>query len=97
MVVLVDERGLSMVEKKVSVKNEHGLHARPAALFVQKASSYPFAISVEKEGKSANAKSIISVMTLTVKQGDEVILKSEGENAQEALDALEQILIGVEA
>ena len=82
-----------MVEKKVRVENEHGLHARPAALFVQKAAGYPFAISVEKGDKSANAKSIISVMTLAVKQGDEVILKSEGENAQEALDALEQILV----
>lgn len=84
------------MEKKVSVKNEHGLHARPAALFVQKASSFPFAISVEKGGKSADAKSILGIMSLVVQKGDEVVLKAEGEKAQEALDALEQILLATE-
>ena len=88
---------MSIMEKKVAVQNQHGLHARPAALFVQKASSYPFAISVEKGGKSADAKSIISIMSLAVQKGDEVILRAEGENAQEALDALEEILLDTEA
>ena len=87
-----------MVEKKVGVKNKHGLHARPAAMFVQKASGYPFAISVEKDGKSADAKSILSIMALAVQKGDEVVLKAEeGEKAQEVLDALEQILLDTEA
>ena len=85
-----------MVEKTVGVKNQHGLHARPAALFVQKASSYPFAISVEKGGKSADAKSILSIMALAVHKDDEVVLKAEGEQAEEALDALEQILLNTE-
>ena len=84
------------MEKRVGVKNQHGLHARPAALFVRKASSYPFAISVEKDGKSADAKSILSVMALAVHKGDEVVLKAEGEQAQEALDALEEILLDTE-
>lgn len=82
-----------MSEKKVSVRNQHGLHARPAAMFVQKASSYPFAITIEKAGKSADAKSILGIMALAVQKNDEVVLKAEGEGAQEALDALEQILL----
>jgi phosphocarrier protein len=86
-----------MAEKKVTVKNQHGLHARPAALFVQKASSCPFAVTVEKAGKSADAKSILSIMALAVQKGDEVVLKAEGEKAQEALDALEQILLDTES
>ena len=86
-----------MAEKKVVVKNQHGLHARPAALFVQKASSCPFAVTVEKAGKSADAKSILSVMALAVHKGDEVVIKAEGEKAQEALDALEQILLDMES
>ena len=86
-----------MAEKKVTVKNQHGLHARPAALFVQKASSCPFAVTVEKAGKSADAKSILSIMALAVQKGDEVVLKAEGEKAQEALDALEQILLDAES
>ena len=86
-----------MAEKNVNVKNQHGLHARPAALFVQKASSYPFAVTIEKAGKSADAKSILSIMALAVQKGDEVVLKAEGEKAQEALDALEQILLDTES
>ncbi len=82
-----------MSEKKVRVKNQHGLHARPAAMFVQKASSYPFAITVAKAGKTADAKSILGIMTLAVQKGDEVVLKAEGEGAREALDALELILL----
>lgn len=79
-------------EKKVSVKNRHGLHARPAAMFVQKASTCPFAVTIEKAGKSADAKSILGIMALAVQKGDEVLLKAEGEGAQEALDALGLIL-----
>lgn len=82
-----------MAEKKVSVKNQHGLHARPAAMFVQKASAYPFAVTIEKGGKSADAKSILGIMTLAVQKGDEVIIRADGEAAAEALDALEMILL----
>ena len=86
-----------MAEKKVSVKNQHGLHARPAAMFVQRAASYPFAVTIEKAGKSADAKSILSIMALAVQNGDEVVLKAEGDKAQDALDALEAILLDTEA
>lgn len=82
-----------MAEKRVSVKNQHGLHARPAAMFVQKAASYPFPITIEKNGKSVEAKSILSIMALAVQKGDEVLLKAEGDTAAEALDALEAILL----
>lgn len=86
-----------MAEKKVSVKNQHGLHARPAAMFVQQAASYAFPITIEKAGKSADAKSILGIMALAVQKGDEVLLKADGDKAQEALDALELILIDTEA
>jgi phosphocarrier protein len=84
-----------MSEKTVTVKNQHGLHARPAAIFVQKASSRPFPITVEKGGKHADAKSILSIMSLVVKKGDALILKTPGDDddSREALDELEAILI----
>ncbi len=85
------------MEKKVSVKNQHGLHARPAAMFVQRAASYPFAITIEKAGKSADAKSILSIMALAVQNGDEVILRADGDKAEEALSALELILLDTTA
>ncbi|MDR1979758.1 MAG: HPr family phosphocarrier protein [Synergistaceae bacterium] len=84
-----------MAEKKVTVKNRHGLHARPAAAFVQKASSYPFAILIEKAGKSSDAKSILGIMSLAVQKDDEVILKADGDEA--ALDALESILLDADS
>lgn len=82
-----------MAEKKVSVKNQHGLHARPAAMFVQRAAACSFAVTVEKAGRSVDAKSILAIMTLAVQKGDEVVLKAEGDGAQQALDDLAQILL----
>ncbi|MDR3264732.1 MAG: HPr family phosphocarrier protein [Synergistaceae bacterium] len=81
-----------MVEKKVVVRNGHGLHARPAALFVQRASSCPFGVTIEKGGKRADAKSILGIMALAVQKGDEVTIEADGDGARETLDALEAIL-----
>ena len=78
---------------EVTVQNPHGLHARPAAKFVQSASSTPGEVKIEKEGKEANAKSILSVMSLGVSKGDTVLLSADGEGAEELLQALEQILL----
>jgi phosphocarrier protein len=84
-----------MSEKTVTVKNQQGLHARPAALFVQKAASYPFPITIGKGGKTVDAKSILMIMSLAVKKDDSVELQTpqDDEKSREALDALEAILI----
>ena len=81
------------MEKKVVVRNPHGLHARPAAKFVQAAASVPEDVTVEKDGKSANAKSILSVLSLGVSKGDTVTLTVGGESVETLLQTLEEILV----
>jgi len=77
-----------MVEAKVLIKNKVGLHARPAALFVQTANKFKSTITAIHGDRKANAKSILNVLTLGADQGAELILQAEGEDAQEAIQAL---------
>jgi phosphocarrier protein len=81
------------MEKQVVVRNPHGLHARPAAKFVQAASSVPEDVIIEKNGKTANAKSILSIMSLGVSKGDTVTLTVAGESGETLLQTLEGILV----
>lgn len=81
------------MEKQVVVRNPHGLHARPAAKFVQAASSVPEEVIIEKNGKTANAKSILSIMSLGVSKGDTVTLTVAGESGEALLQTLEGILV----
>ncbi|NCT89473.1 HPr family phosphocarrier protein [Cellulomonas sp. APG4] len=82
-----------MPERRVTVAFAEGLHARPAALFVKLAGSQPVPVTIAKDGAAAQpASSILSVMALGAKQGDEVVLAAEGAEAGAALDALEAFL-----
>ncbi len=82
-----------MQERRLVVHNTHGLHARPAALFVQKAGSFPCKVRLAKEGGAAvDAKSILSVMGLGVEHGTAIVLSAEGEGETEALEALALLL-----
>jgi len=85
------------MELTVTVHDEAGLHARPAAAFVQAAAGYKAAVRISnlRTGKGpVSAKSIIAVMGLGVRQGDEVRLHAEGEDAAQALQALAGLLQG---
>ena len=75
----------------VTVLNPHGLHARPAALFVQKAASFPCSVQVLKGERSADAKSILGIMSLAIEPGETIRIRAEGEQVQEALAALEAV------
>ena len=77
-----------MPEKTVIVTHKVGLHARPASVFVQTASKFSSDISVTCEDRTANAKSILTVLTLGAHQGAEITIKAEGEDAEDALDTL---------
>ncbi|EHR33928.1 HPr family phosphocarrier protein [Helcococcus kunzii] len=72
-----------MVEKKVVVKNETGLHARPAAALVQFVKGIPGDVELVKEGKVANAKSIFSVMSLGISKDTEILVRVTGEDEEE--------------
>lgn len=81
-----------MVEKKVTVPNPSGLHARPAAVFIQTANKYSSQVKVEKAGKEVDAKSLLGVMSLAVKQNEEIIIRAEGEDAEKAVAELSQLV-----
>jgi phosphocarrier protein HPr len=78
-----------MAERTVVVGSKVGLHARPAALFVQAASRLPVRVTIAKSGgQPADARSILSVLALDARGGDEVVLAAQGEGAEGALDEL---------
>ncbi|MBO8162027.1 MAG: HPr family phosphocarrier protein [Thermosipho sp. (in: Bacteria)] len=77
-----------MVEKTITVKNKTGLHARPASQFVQSASRFKSNITISKEGKVADAKSIIEVLSIGINKGLEITIRAEGEDENQAVDTL---------
>ncbi len=77
-----------MAEVTLVVHNKVGLHARPAALFVQTASRFKSAITVWNGDRHANAKSMLNVLTLGVLSGTTIRVTAEGEDAEQALQAL---------
>lgn len=81
-----------MPEITLIIENEVGLHARPASAFVQKAASFSCDITVSHGDKTVNAKSILSVLTLGAHKGATVVVSAEGEDAEEALSALKELV-----
>ena len=81
-----------MKEFKYVIKDEQGIHARPAGLFVKEAAAFPCSITIAKDGKAADAKRIFGVMGLGVKCGQEIVLKTDGDQEEEAIAALGKFL-----
>jgi len=77
-----------MTEKNVKVINSLGIHARPASLIVQTAIKFKSSIQLIKDGASADAKSIMSVMMLAAAQDSSVIIRANGEDEAEAVEAI---------
>ncbi len=77
--------------RTLKVVNRFGLHARPAAMVVEIASRFDCEVTLEKDGMTANGKSIMSVMLLAAEPGCEVSLIAEGSQAELAADALDKL------
>ncbi len=86
--------GKSLLSKTLIIKNKFGLHARPSASFVQTASRYRAEIRVEKDGQVADGKSIMDLMMLAAAKGTPITINAQGEDASEALEALEVLIEG---
>jgi phosphotransferase system HPr (HPr) family protein len=80
-----------LVERKIEVTNRLGLHARPAAILVQKANKFKSEIKLQKDDLEGNAKSILSVMALAAEVGSFVIIKAEGEDEVSAVEELAKL------
>lgn len=83
---------MAVVKKKLIIKNKQGLHARPAALFVQLANKFDSSITVKKDKEVVNGKSIMGILMLGAERGSEVFLEADGEDAHLAIIELEKIL-----
>ena len=81
-----------VVEKKLMIQNELGLHARAATKLVQLATKYPCEITVTKDGHEVNGKSIMGVLMLVASKGTTVVVKAKGDKAQEAVDAIGKLI-----
>ena len=81
-----------IVSREIVVKNKTGLHARPAAIFVQKANEFESDITIEKEGQKVNGKSIMGILMLAAEKGAKITIIADGNDAEAAADALAELL-----
>ncbi|MHA7293190.1 HPr family phosphocarrier protein [Arthrobacter sp. HLT1-21] len=85
-----------MSERKATVASRVGLHARPAAIFAEAAGELPMEVTIALEGEpvedAMDASSILSLMGLGASHGDVVVLRADGDGAEEALETLAKIL-----
>ena len=81
-----------MITKEFIIKNEIGLHARPAALFVQVANKFISDIMIKKEGRTINAKSIMGVMAMGISKGETVEIIVDGADEENAIQAIEELI-----
>ncbi|MGH2662352.1 MAG: HPr family phosphocarrier protein [Actinomycetota bacterium] len=77
-----------MPEATVTLRNASGLHARPAKVFARSAAASSGDVVLVKGGKEVNAKSVLSVLTLDCRQGDEILIRTTGDGAEEVLAKL---------
>ena len=77
-----------MIEREVEIVNRLGLHARAAAKLVHLAAGFTSSIHVAKDGSSVDGKSILGLLLLAAAQGSTLVLRCEGEDESEAMDAL---------
>ncbi|MFL5798438.1 MAG: HPr family phosphocarrier protein [Actinomycetota bacterium] len=83
-----------MPEATITLRNPTGLHARPAKIFAQTAATTAASVTVRKDGREVNGKSVLSVLTLDCHQGDDIVIRTEGEGADAALKELVRLVEG---
>ena len=81
-----------MFVKEVSVKNQVGLHARPATFFIQKANEFKSSVWVEKEERRVNAKSLLGVLSLGIVGGTTIRIMADGSDEEQAVEGLVKLV-----
>jgi len=79
------------IEKDFEIRNKQGLHARPAALFVQTANQFQSEIEILKDEDIVSGKSIMGIMTLAAEAGTVIKIRISGPDAQEMMNAIEKL------
>ena len=80
------------VVKKMEIKNKLGVHARAAALLVQTVNRFSAQVTISKDGQSADGRSIMGVLTLAATQGSTIEVEAAGQDAEQAVTALEKLV-----
>lgn len=81
-----------MFVREVTVKNQVGLHARPATFFIQKANEFKASIWIEKEERRVNAKSLLGILSLGIVGGTAIKIIADGADEKAAVDALYELV-----
>lgn len=81
-----------MKEIRYKITDPEGIHARPAGLLIKLTTGFASTITIEKDGKTADAKRIFGIMGLGVKQGQEIVITAQGSDEEEAIVKIEQFL-----
>lgn len=81
-----------MKQLVVTIQAEAGLHARPAGVLVKKAGEFASKITIEKAGKSIDAKRLLAVLSLGAKKGDELTITAEGQDEEAAVLAIKEVI-----
>ncbi|NVK44113.1 MAG: HPr family phosphocarrier protein [Oceanospirillaceae bacterium] len=81
-----------MIEKKVTIINKLGLHARAAAKLINTTGQFSSQIRIDKDGREVDGKSIMSVMMLAASKGTELTIRADGEDEEAAIEAIETLI-----
>jgi len=80
------------LNRDIEIINKLGMHARAAAKFVKLASTFDCQVDIERNGRRVNGKSIMGVMMLAASKGSQVTIHTDGEDAAQSLDQLEELI-----
>lgn len=85
-------KGEIQMKKVITIQNETGIHARPAAVLVQTATKFSSDVMIEFKDKSINAKSIMNILSASLRKGDEITLNITGSDEEEAMKTIAELL-----
>jgi phosphocarrier protein len=83
---------MEKIVKKIEVKNKLGVHARAAALLVQTVNKFSAQVTFSKDGQIADGRSIMGVLTLAATQGSKIQVEASGDDAEQAVRAIERLI-----
>lgn len=81
-----------MIIQKIQIRNRYGIHARPSSMISELANTFKSTISLEKDGKIANAQSIMDLILLCVEPHSTITIHIEGEDEQQALESFVDLI-----
>lgn len=84
---------MAMLSKTFTILNEVGIHARPASMIVKCLLQFESEIFIEKDGRKVNGKSIMGILMLAAGKGSQIQVEADGPDAQEALGAVEDLIL----